>query len=176
MEISWHEIEELKSVTSHRLIGCCPAFASCVLRVVEAAALNGLRFAAFQGLRSWEQQAALYAQGRTAPGKIVTNARPGESWHNFGLAADLVEDGDSEKAGIQWSWQNNADYLALGKIVSNAGLGWGGLWKSIKDYPHAELTGGTTLEAARTAYQRAQKLEDVWALVEKNLPASWPKT
>jgi len=42
------------------------------------------------GFRSYEQQAALYSLGRSAPGRIVTKARPGESYHNYGLAFDWV--------------------------------------------------------------------------------------
>jgi len=50
---------------------------------------KGVKVEVISGLRSWAAQAALYAQGRTKPGKIVTKARPGSSWHNYGLAIDL---------------------------------------------------------------------------------------
>ena len=43
-----------------------------------------------QGLRTFAEQTALYAQGRTLPGKIVTYAPAGESYHNYGLAIDVV--------------------------------------------------------------------------------------
>jgi peptidoglycan L-alanyl-D-glutamate endopeptidase CwlK len=52
---------------------------------------HGVTFEVLSGLRSYAQQAALFAQGRTKPGKIVTNARPGSSWHNYGLAIDVVQ-------------------------------------------------------------------------------------
>jgi peptidoglycan LD-endopeptidase CwlK len=52
-----------------------------------------LPFYLFMGLRSFEDQDELYAQGRTKPGNIVTNARGGDSLHNYGLAADFVIDG-----------------------------------------------------------------------------------
>ena len=42
------------------------------------------------GRRTMEEQAALYKIGRSVKGKIVTNARPGESYHNYGLAFDWV--------------------------------------------------------------------------------------
>ncbi|MCL6630685.1 MAG: M15 family metallopeptidase, partial [Armatimonadetes bacterium] len=56
---------------------------------------NGIQVKLVSGYRSQEEQDQLYAQGRTMPGKIVTNARGGYSWHNFGLAADyaFVKDG-----------------------------------------------------------------------------------
>lgn len=41
-------------------------------------------------LRNLQEQADLYAMGRTKPGKIVTNASPGQSAHNYGLALDFV--------------------------------------------------------------------------------------
>lgn len=50
---------------------------------------HGITIDIISGLRSWSQQASLFAQGRTKPGRIVTNARPGSSWHNYGLAIDL---------------------------------------------------------------------------------------
>ena len=42
------------------------------------------------GRRTMEEQAALYSLGRSAPGRIVTKARAGESYHNYGLAFDWV--------------------------------------------------------------------------------------
>jgi peptidoglycan L-alanyl-D-glutamate endopeptidase CwlK len=43
-----------------------------------------------QGLRTIEEQNVLYAQGRTKPGNIVTNAKSGSSYHNYGLAIDFA--------------------------------------------------------------------------------------
>jgi len=40
--------------------------------------------------RDHESQAVIYAQGRTTPGKKVTNAKPGQSWHNWRVAFDFV--------------------------------------------------------------------------------------
>lgn len=44
-----------------------------------------------QGYRSIQQQNALYEQGRSKAGEVVTNARGGESMHNYGLAVDFVQ-------------------------------------------------------------------------------------
>lgn len=61
-----------------------------VLAVLDMeAAKQGLSVRATQALRSWAEQAKLYAKGRTAPGARVTNAAPGTSWHNYGLAFDF---------------------------------------------------------------------------------------
>jgi peptidoglycan L-alanyl-D-glutamate endopeptidase CwlK len=40
------------------------------------------------GRRTMEEQTALYSLGRSAPGRIVTKAKAGESYHNYGLAFD----------------------------------------------------------------------------------------
>ena len=58
-------------------------------------------------LRSDEEQNALYALGRTKPGKIVTNVQGGGSYHNYGLAVDIVLYLDG---GKKVSWDRNKDF------------------------------------------------------------------
>ena len=57
--------------------------------LVQKAALNGIQIRIISGLRSYAEQNALYAQGRTLAGRKVTNARGGYSNHNFGIAFDV---------------------------------------------------------------------------------------
>jgi peptidoglycan LD-endopeptidase CwlK len=93
-----------------------------------------LPFYLHMGLRTFEDQDTLYAQGRALPGKIVTNACGGDSLHNYGLAADYVLDGMPDKPGIQWSWQirvdfnagGRSDWMQMGEIAEICGLEWGG--------------------------------------------------
>lgn len=47
---------------------------------------NGISVLLICTYRDNEEQAKLYAQGRTAPGKIVTRAKPGQSKHNVTAA------------------------------------------------------------------------------------------
>lgn len=110
-------------------------------------ALTGRAFCRIsQGLRTIAEQDALYAQGRTAKGKIVTNARGGSSYHNYGLAVDIVLIVDNKIA----SWEINKDFdkdgvpdwMEVVKIFKDAGWKWGGDFKSIKDYPHFEKSFG----------------------------------
>jgi len=92
-----------------------------------------------QGLRSWSEQDALYAEGRTAPGSIVTNSPGGSSWHNFGLACDIVPE-DITPGQPDW----DISHPAWGRLVSvgqSLGLVSGSEWKTFKDYPHFQLTG-----------------------------------
>jgi peptidoglycan L-alanyl-D-glutamate endopeptidase CwlK len=66
-----------------------PEFAARVQELLAYMEGEGYPLLITQGLRTWEEQDTLYAQGRTARGKIVTQARGGYSHHNFGLAVDL---------------------------------------------------------------------------------------
>lgn len=106
-------------------------------------------------LRTDAEQDALYAIGRTKPGKKVTNARGGESLHNFGMAIDIVllvdknGDGTFETA----SWQTNvdfdgdgvADWMEVVKIFKLHGWEWGGDWK-FTDMPHFQKTFGYSVK------------------------------
>lgn len=96
------------------------------------------------GTRSYEEQAALYAKGRTEPGKKVTNARPGYSWHNFGVAWDFVV---FDKQG-QPQWDSPL-MDRCGKIGKEIGLEWGGTWKRFVDKAHLQLDMAITLAEAR---------------------------
>jgi len=93
-----------------------------------------------QGLRTHDEQNALYAQGRTKPGQKVTNARGGESWHNYGLALDL---GFMDKEG---KLTYEVDWNIVGKVGQKIGFSWGGAWTIFKDRPHFEITGGLRIK------------------------------
>lgn len=83
--------------------------------------------------RSFNAQANLYAQGRTKPGRIVTYAPPGKSWHNWGLAVDLC---DLENGKVNWGF----DMGKLQSIATKYGMIWGGTFSKGKtDPPHFEL-------------------------------------
>ena len=98
-----------------------------------------------EGFRSFERSATLYAQGRTKPGDKVTNAKAGQSWHNYGMAFDFV----IQKNGV-FDWTVNHNWMVCVNIFKSHGFKWGGDWKSFKDYPHLEMTFGlTTAEALK---------------------------
>jgi peptidoglycan L-alanyl-D-glutamate endopeptidase CwlK len=109
-------------------------------------ALNGrsqVRIA--QGLRTFTEQEQLYAQGRTLAGKKVTNAKGGQSVHNYGFAVDivLIIDGKTASWDIKKDWDGDkvADWDECVKIFSKYGWSWGGSWTSFKDFPHFEKIG-----------------------------------
>lgn len=103
-----------------------------------------LRFA--QVYRTIKEQDELYAQGRTKPGKKVTNAKGGQSIHNYGLAFDIVLLYDKDKNGTfeTASWELNSDWYKVVDFFKKKGYSWGGDWKSFKDNPHFEKTFGET--------------------------------
>lgn len=121
--------------------------------------------AAPQGaFRSFEEQNRLYAKGRTAPGKRVTGARGGESWHNYGVAADIAF--NNEAGNI--TWPENGDYGRMwtryGEIAKKQGLRWGGDWTGLVDRPHIEYHPGFTDGQAGSLIpaHRAGGLEGAW--------------
>lgn len=104
----------------------------------------GINVKVICGTRTYEEQAELYAKGRTKPGKKVTKARPGYSWHNFGVAWDFVV--FDEKGQPLWE---SPLMDRCGRIGEDLGLEWGGSWKRFVDKPHLQLAMGITLAEAR---------------------------
>jgi peptidoglycan L-alanyl-D-glutamate endopeptidase CwlK len=101
--------------------------------LVQKAAHNGIAIKVIGGTRSYEEQAALYAKGRTAPGPVVTQAGPGESNHNFGIAFDVgIFEGSKYL-------EQSPRYMAVGALGTELGLEWGGNWSSFVDQPHFQL-------------------------------------
>jgi peptidoglycan L-alanyl-D-glutamate endopeptidase CwlK len=101
--------------------------------LVLKAASAGITIKIISGLRTYAEQDALYAQGRTKPGNIVTRVKGGYSNHNFGVAFDVgVFDGPKYVP-------ESPRYKAVGAIGLDLGLEWGGNWKDFKDEPHFQL-------------------------------------
>ena len=113
-----------------------------VLEECDNALAGRAKIRVTQGLRTFEEQDALYAQGRTKPGKKVTNAKAGQSIHNYGFAVDicLIIDGKEASWDTKKDWDNDkiADWHECVKIFAKHGWEWGGNWKTFKDMPHFE--------------------------------------
>ena len=90
--------------------------------------------------RDAESQNALYAQGRTTPGKKVTNARGGDSFHNWRVAFDFVPVVDGKAR-----WDDGALFTQCGEIAESLGLEWAGRWVKFKEMAHCQFTYGLTL-------------------------------
>lgn len=124
---------------------------------LAAAQAAGLDVYLFEGLRSAERQAALYAQGRTLRGPIVTRAPPWLSWHQYGVAADLAFGGEG-----RWNW--SGDFAAVAVHMRAAGL------EDLSfERPHWQLplAGVLTLQQARELVATSGSVESVWQAIDR---------
>jgi hypothetical protein len=145
-----------------------PPFRDRLLEVIARLSARGHIYRATSGYRSWGDQMALWAKGRTAPGAIVTNAKGGQSQHNFGLAIDFT---CIKNGKVSW---DTKDYEPLSDELVLASLHSGSAYK---DWPHAgwgEFTsGGRLIELAKvfTSSKLSDdltKLQEVWDYVTAN--------
>lgn len=122
------------------------------------AATFGCSYVLIGGNRTFEEQDALYAQGRTAPGEIVTRARGGQSNHNFGIAGDFgvfmgktyLDNSNPAKAAQV--------HKACSIHAAACGLEWGGSWTGFKDLPHYEVATGLTLTQKRNVFKERRSV------------------
>jgi peptidoglycan L-alanyl-D-glutamate endopeptidase CwlK len=110
------------------------------------------------GLRTFEDQEKLYNQGRTTPGKIITNAKPGFSFHNYGLAFDfcLIIDGKTASWNMtkDYSGSGTSDWMEVVEYFKRKRYNWGGDFKSFKDYPHIQMDYGITIKVFLERYKK----------------------
>lgn len=135
----------MDKITQQRIQKLHPLVREEVDRIIQECdkALTGTaKIRITQGLRTFEEQDQLYATGRTKSGKKVTNAKGGQSIHNYGLAVDicLMIDGKTASWDTVKDWDNDqiADWYECVKIFAKYGWDWGGNWKTFKDLPHFE--------------------------------------
>jgi len=107
---------------------------------IAAAKAKGIDLLVTSTYRDSESQDALYAQGRSTPGNIVTRAKAGQSWHNWRCALDVVPLVNGKAI-----WDDQAVWKQVGEIGKSCGLEWAGDWKTFKEFPHFQYTGGLTL-------------------------------
>lgn len=119
--------------------------------------------------RSFKEQEELYNQGRLKlynengkPLSKVTNAKAGQSIHNYGLAFDIVilqdKNGDGIFETVSWDIKSDedkdgiADWMEAASYFKKLGYTWGGDWKNFPDYPHFEKTFGNTWQSLHIKY------------------------
>ena len=103
--------------------------------------------------RDNEAQTVLWQKGRSTPGAIVTNAKAGESFHNYRLALDFcpLENG-------KCAWNDSAVFQHVGEMAEALGMEWAGRWHgNLRELAHVQFTGGLTL----ADLQLGKTLEDV---------------
>ncbi len=133
-----NSIAPLDAASEAKLAKVNPELAKRVRAMVNDLKAQGINVRVTDGLRTVEEQNELYKQGRTKPGGIVTNAKGGSSFHNYGLAVDLVPMVNG-KANYNVS---NDTWNKIGETGKKYGLEWGGDFKSIVDKPHFQMSGG----------------------------------
>lgn len=100
-----------------------PPFLEKFLALIAKAKEAGQDYYAVSGMRSFEEQAYKYSLGRTRPGARITNAQPGYSLHNYGLAVDCARDDDLNKPGLQTNWDSeHGQYDLLRDSALGTGL------------------------------------------------------
>lgn len=123
-----------------------------------ALALTGRAICRFAyTLRTFKEQDDLYAHGRSKAGPKVTNAKGGDSYHNYGLAVDIVLIKDGKVA----IWDTKSDFDGDGKsdwmecvaIFKKYGWDWGGEWKFV-DAPHFQKSFGYSIDKLKELHSR----------------------
>ena len=119
----------------------------------------GYKIELFEGYRSPERQDHLYAQGRTRDGKVITNAKGWQSWHQYGLAGDLVG-----KVNGRWDW--SIDYDKITEVMKRHSF------ESLKfERAHFQITGGLSIRRA-AAIAQERGLIALWSIVQSSVAGS----
>ena len=115
--------------------------------------------------RDNEKQNALYAQGRTTAGNIVTNAKGGQSIHNYKTAFDICKNTKGQE------YNDNTFFNIAGKLWQEMGGEWGGAWTAFVDKPHFQFTGGLSLKQLQAGQKisnaATMKWEEDAAMIDK---------
>lgn len=183
----------MDNISESRLIRLHPAVAQLARKLDQLARAQApaIIFRVSQGLRTFEEQGMLYDKGRisngvpcthdgvtrpvgTCPvhklGVPVTNAKPGQSYHNFGLAFDVAVDQLQHSPVFTPDWNvEHPSWKNLIRLGQSIGLTSGSAWRSFPDYPHFQLTGqfppGVPPSDVLSLYH-AGGLEAVWKAVQ----------
>lgn len=143
-------------INSRKIEDLHPKVAKMCQEFIKKCDEQGIDILVTSTYRDGESQNALYAQGRTKPGRIVTNAKAGQSFHNWRVAFDVVplrngkpvwgtsgngidnDPSDDDKDDLEL-WQR------VGAIGKSVGLEWAGEWKKFREFPHFQYTGGLSI-------------------------------
>ena len=118
-------------------------------QLIQQAAKIGITVIITDDFRSSKDQDQLYEKGRTVSGNIVTNAKGGESYHNYGLAVDFAL--KTPTGDVIWDMEydgnknGRSDWYEVVDLAKALGFSWGGDWAQFKDYPHLQMDFGLSI-------------------------------
>ena len=127
-------------INSRSLSDLNPKVAAMCSEFINRCKAEGIDVIITSTYRDAEAQNKLYAQGRTEPGKKVTNAKAGQSFHNWRVAFDFVP-----LVNGKAMWNDAVLFLKCGEIAEGVGLEWAGRWKKFNETAHCQYTGGLSL-------------------------------
>jgi peptidoglycan L-alanyl-D-glutamate endopeptidase CwlK len=157
-----------------------PELQVCVNKFLEECKNQGLNVLVTETLRTLEEQEALYAQGRTKPGNIVTNARGYQSPHAWGVAFDFCRN-------VKGREYDNTDgfFEKVGKIAKTIfdgteyDLFWGGDFKTFVDKPHVEMIKYLPNNSTKwliDTYKTPEEFMKTWEVKDVEEVSEWAKT
>lgn len=127
-------------INSRKIEDLHPIVADKCRKFIELCDAQGIDILITSTYRDIESQNELYAQGRTKPGKIVTKAKGGQSFHNWRVAFDFVPLLNGKPA-----WNDTALFTRCGEIGESVGLEWAGRWVKFRELAHFQYTNGLKL-------------------------------
>lgn len=152
-------LETLVNRSVNRLGSVHPSLEEYTIELIRRCYQEGIYVQISSGLRTNEDQAYIYGQGRPnyiwngkkygSKGSIVSNAQPGTSIHNYGLAIDYFIVSDDGNKSL---WIVNDEWKRVAAIAKSMGFEWGGDWKW-KDYPHLQYNKGLTIVQLRAGHR-----------------------
>ncbi|SER36304.1 peptidoglycan L-alanyl-D-glutamate endopeptidase CwlK [Gracilibacillus ureilyticus] len=138
-----------------------PVVEDAMEQLVNKSEEKGIPILITDDFRSVEEQNAIYARGRSEGGTVVTNAKGGESYHNYGLAIDFAIQPNPGEAiwDLEYDGNNNgeSDWMEVVSIAKSLGFSWGGDFTQFKDYPHLQMDFGLSIREL----QMGKRPEDV---------------
>jgi peptidoglycan LD-endopeptidase CwlK len=155
-----------------KIIQLYPPLQSKFTNFLIQARAHGFEVSIFESLRTMDRQQELYQQGRNESGqvidrsKIVTDAPAGMTFHNYGLACDLVFFTLSSDKNKLWSWDSKLPYEKLADLGRSLGFDSGYFWSKLIDPPHFEMNYGFKEHELLAIYQKS-KLQGVWQAIDQ---------
>lgn len=131
--------------------------------LIQRAKAKNIQIIITEDIRTISKQNELYNSGRSTAGLIITNAKGGESYHNYGLAIDYaLKDATGNIIwDLEYDGNNNgeADWIEVANIGKQLGFEWGGDWKQFPDYPHLQMSFGLSIEQLKKGLRPSLEVE-----------------